>query len=239
MAGMRSLTLFPRWLVLPCIPWLTFLVLVLPDSAFSQVTSPSAATASAAGWCSNALYSSLSTIGQGCPAGSSTQAQLQSHSGFLDTFLLFPEHDNDGDGVPDEDDPDDDNDGIPDVAELAGTWFSPATPTDMMSADSDGDGDGDRQEADAGTNPTNETSVFAITEISTVNGEVHITWQSRRGVHYHLLGAPDVTRLRSDPSILDTITPADGDPPWYETESRSVLPADSNRVYRAQKTDFE
>lgn len=113
-------------------------------------------------------YLSISSIQNESATGISDSSNTTHYGGFISVFALAPSLDTDGDGIVDEDDPDNDNDGLSDIEEITGTRFSPPVPTDPNNPDSDNDGMSDRQEALAGTDPTNGNSRFVVTVVQNI-----------------------------------------------------------------------
>ena len=203
--------------------------------AAAQVLETSRVLAGAGGALSNALRRGVSVAAQPAPAGLTTNAARVNWSGFLQTFVLFPVRDADGDGRADENDLDDDSDGVADDAELEGRAFEPPTPTDPLTADSDGDGSADGAEAGAGTNPRDAASLLRITQIEALPDGVAVRWQSREGYRYRLLAGDSVSGLLTAPESAGEVTATGGVGPWREAASALTnAPAGSQRVYRIE-----
>lgn len=182
-------------------------------------------------WSSNSIFRSFSAVNQATPPGETSNTKIINQAGFLTTFVLAPYLDSDSDGMIDENDRDDDDDGLNDDDELVGTPFDPATPTDPLSADSDNDGARDAQEAAAGSNPRDATSLLHIIAMARADGTVHVTWQARNGYTYELVGAADLETLNASPLIIDTVSAAGGTPPWYRTTAISMRPAETDTTF--------
>jgi hypothetical protein len=111
---------------------------------------------------------------------------IVNQAGFLNTFVLRPALDTDGDGLVDELDGDNDNDGLRDSEELAGTAFFPTTVTDVNDADSDDDGVSDSAEAIAGTDPGSDAIHLHITAVDRVGDDVLLQWQASTNRTYRV-----------------------------------------------------
>jgi hypothetical protein len=192
----------------------------------------------AGGVLSNRFFATLSATCQPGPVGHTSSSSNLNYSGFLNTFLLHPGLDNDGDSLPDENDPDDDADGLSDADELSGLAFDPVTGTDAMQADSDGDGVSDGLEAGAGTNPWDPNSLFHITRIHYGFDEDVVFWQSRSGVTYSLLWATNILDFPSGIRTAATVTASDGVGQWLQSETSATnLPVTPRRFYRISISD--
>ncbi len=194
-------------------------ILLFSTSAHAGVTEESRTLAGGGGWGSNQLVRTFSVVGSLAPGGAARNSSFVSQAGFAPSMVLHPAVDTDADGVIDENDPDDDGDGIGDANELSGDGFDPATPTDPLRADSDGDGATDGDESVAGTNPHDPDARLQITDARPQGTDVVLTWQSRGGYHYELLGATSMNALAISPSLLDSHTAGGGAAPWYEVLS--------------------
>ena len=187
------------------------------------------------GWVSNATYQSVTSVGQPCPVGSASDPFYLNLSGFLQTFILNPDLDSDGDGIADENDPDNDDDGLADADELSGSGFSPETPTDPQIADTDGDGLSDWAEAFAGSNPLDSGRFLRIISMSSEADAITITWESRGGYVYELLQANTAAGILTNSVVVDTVTAEGGIGPWYETETSATNePLSANAFYRVR-----
>jgi hypothetical protein len=182
---------------------------------------------------SNGTYICVTAVGQGCPVGATASSGHLLYSGFLHSFVMFTNLDHDADGLVDENDPDDDSDGLADATELRGSSFDPATATDPMNADSDGDGALDRAEAVAGTDPLDSTRRFFIVDLAYTNEATTIVWLGREGRRYEVLLATNAETIRTDASILDTVTAVNGSGPWQETLASYTHDTNmDSRIYR-------
>lgn len=166
----------------------------------------------------------------------STNGALQNYAGFLGTFVLRPDLDHNGNGLPDEYDADNDGDGLGDRLELAGTAFSPTSTTDLNRANSDGDPADDGEESVAGTDPNDPDAYLTILNIARAGSNVDITWRARGGKSYRFLGH-DGPSYDLPATVLGTQTVAGGSAPWY-VRTNTVQDAGSGlldaRYYRIQ-----
>lgn len=144
--------------------------------------------------------------------GASSHGALVHQAGFLNSFLLQPALDSDGDGLANELDLDNDGDQLADAIEISGVSFSPATPTGVNLADTDGDEVSDGAEAAAGTDPTDPFSVFEIYGKQHPDGN-QILWTARGGKTYILRAATNL--IAGDFTPLVTNIAVGGAAPWY------------------------
>ena len=165
---------------------------------------------------------------------------LRNYAGFLGTFARRPDLDHDGNGLPDEWDDDNDGDGLGDGAEIAGSDFAAAwgvaAPTDLNAPDSDGDGAGDDHELQAGTDPNDAASQFAITEIQREGPGARVTWKGRGdGTGYRVLGHDGAYAPPADE--LDVVVVADpGLGVWHAAEGTWLDPDETaGRHYGVEK----
>lgn len=152
-------------------------------------------------------------------------------AGFLQTFLLKPGLDTDGDGVADEADRDNDGDGLGDAAEIGGTAFVPATATEVNQRDSDDDGASDGEESVAGTNPRDADALFSIAGLRNTEGVRSVSWIARSNKTYTIRYA--ATPAGAVTNVLDTVTATGSAPaPWQvTTQTVTDASADPLRVY--------
>lgn len=165
-------------------------------------------------WSSGGTYSNISAVAQPGGVGISTDGSLRNHAGFLNTFVLRPDLDTDGDGLANEWDADNDNDGLVDETELAGTAFSPTSVTDPNSVDTDGDEADDGAEAVAGTNPLNENARFEIVWLASDEASANLGWVARGGKTYAILAAQELADTNAF-SAIGTTNVTGGVAPWY------------------------
>jgi hypothetical protein len=204
----------------------------------SQTSEVSRVVDAAGGLSSNSLFTTIYAACQPGPVGHTSSSGNLNYSGFLNTFLLHPDLDNDRDTLPDENDPDDDDDGLSDRDELSGLSFDPVTGTDALRPDSDGDGASDGQEAAAGTDPWDLNSFFHITRIHYGRGEDVVFWQSRSGMTYSLLWTTNMLGFPSGARTAATVTASDGAGAWLQSESAATnVPGVTRRFYRISIPD--
>ncbi len=165
---------------------------------------------------------------------------LRNYAGFLGTFALRRDLDHDGNSLPDEWDDDNDGDGLEDGAELDGRDFAAAwgvaAPTDLNAPDSDGDGAGDGHELQAGTDPNDADSLFAITDIQREGPGARVTWKGRGdGTGYRVLGRDGEYAPPTDE--LDVVVVADpGLGVWHAAEGTWLDPDETSaRHYGVEK----
>jgi len=181
-------------------------------------------------WSSGGSYSNISAIAQPGGIAVSRNGDLINYAGFLNTFVLKPGLDTDGNGIPNEYDPDNDADGIDDLGEILGTNFNPETASEVNVADTDADGIIDGQEAVAGTNPQDANSALQIVSITEDTGSREIQWEARQDKTYIIRAGDDAT-VYPLPDELDTNTVVTvGSGPWQVTTGTYTDVASSTNV---------
>ena len=167
-----------------------FLLFAL-NAAHADYTNVSSVLDGAGARSSAGSYSNISAVAQPGGVAVSSGGGLVNYAGFLNTFVLQPGLDTDGDGLADENDLDNDDDRLTDEQEIAGSEFAPTTPTKVNVADSDGDGIADGDEAVAETNPDDINANLKITSIEQVGADIDVTWIARQDKDYAVRGTDD------------------------------------------------
>lgn len=219
------------------------LVLFFAGAAAAQISQSSSVQDGAGGRAAGGDYALAAAAAQ--PGGVRASAAggpggLRHQAGFLGTFILRPDLDRDGDGLPDESDDDNDGDGLEDAAELAGSDFEAAwgvaAATDPNAGDSDGDGAGDGHELAAGTDPADAAGFFAITAIHREGAGARVSWKGRGdGTGYRVLGRDGSYAPPTDE--LDVVVVTDpGIGVWHAAEGTWLDPDEiSARHYGIEK----
>lgn len=187
----------------------------------------------AGGNASNLQFVAHTSSGQFQPVGSAQSSSMYARLGFMNSFVMDPTTDTDGDGAIDENDRDDDNDRLSDLDEITGAGFSPTTATDPLLADSDSDGMDDGAESIAGTDPTDANARLIITNIQRNGNLLSLAWTGRAGRQYDLVADHAVTELNGSTQIVSRVTGSGGTAPWFETIASSTnLPIRDGQVFR-------
>lgn len=172
-------------------------------------------------------------IGVSYEGGSANYAGgMINRAGFLNTFVLRPDIDTNGNGLADELDPDNDADGLWDHWEISGEKFLPNTPTHPNLIDSDGNGTSDFDEMIAGTNPNDPASAFVIVNIEADPGTQEITWQARgNNERIYVVRAIDESYDDTPATVIWSNTVAGGNAPWYDTDATVTDVSGNSRFY--------
>ena len=194
-------------------------------SAGAQFTNRSSVLDGSGTISSGGGYTNISAAGQPGGIAVSTGGSYVNQAGFLNTFSLKPSLDSDGDGLADEIDMDNDHDQLADATELAGSAFSPITPTLINLADTDGDGIADSAEAVAGSNPTDPNSLLEIVAITNAAGSRFITWQARGGNQKTYIVRGANTAFGPYTTVVFSNTVAGGSAPWFDAIGNAGDPA--------------
>jgi hypothetical protein len=187
------------------------LMLFCATAARSETNVTSTVLDSAGGRAAGGSLAVVSAVGQPGGVQIMTGNDRALYPGFLNTFVVRPGLDTDGDGLVDELDGDNDNDGLADTAEVSGSAHGYVTSSDPNAADTDEDGTPDAEEAFAGTDPGNDAEQLKITGVLRDGSGVQITWQARGGKSYGIYAAdaPD-----SAPTRLGDVSAEGGVGPW-------------------------
>jgi hypothetical protein len=175
-------------------------------------------------------FTNISAAGQPGGIAVSSGGSFVNQAGFLNTFMLKPGLDTDGDGLADELDQDNDGDGLADATEIGGSGFSPTTPTQVNVADTDGDGIPDGAESVAGTDPTNIDALLEIIRITQVGGQ-DISWIARGGKTYVVHARTNLLAGTFTP--IATNTAVGGTAPWFVTTNAIVDASNINAEFYA------
>lgn len=218
---------------------MAFALLLVTGStvAFGQYTNRSSVLDGSGVVSSGGGYTHISASGQ--PGGISVAmagtlplnaGTIVNQAGLLNTFFVRPNLLSVR-GVPVEADPDNDGDALSDVAEVTGSSFSPATPSDLNNPDSDTDGFPDGAEALAGTNPNDDDFALRITAITDVTGQRFVAWLARGNNErtYRVLTSPDLTTPFSTVIFSDTV--AGGTYPWYAVTNVIADASATNKLF--------
>lgn len=182
---------------------------------------------------SGGALTNISAAGQPGGVAVSEGGSFVNQAGFLNTFLLKPSLDTDGDGVVDELDQDNDNDGLTDISEINGSSFSPFSPTHVNMADTDGDGIIDGFEAASGTDPDSEDSFLRLVAISNAPLGRGIAWLARGNNEktYVVRAFEDLDIMNG--AVVYSNTVAGGSAPWFAVTTSVVSVSSTNNQYFA------
>ncbi len=199
----------------------------------AQYTNRSSVLDSAGSESSGGGYTNQGAGGQPGGIQESTGGSLVNQAGFLQTFSLKPGLDTDGDGLADELDRDNDNDGLADATEIAGSSFTPNTPTLVNLADTDGDGQLDGWEANAGTDPNNLNSLLKLVAISNAPAGRGVAWIARGNNQkiYVVRASSDARQPYS--TVIFSNTVAGGSAPWFAVTNAITDPGAPNQQFYA------
>jgi thrombospondin type 3 repeat protein len=192
--------------------------LLLPLGAAAASNLTSSVLDGAGGSSSGSSLELISSAAQPGGISVSSGGDWVNSAGFLNTFILQPGLDTDGDGLPDELDPDNDDDSVTDTDEVTGAAYAGPGATDPNDFDSDSDGMQDGQEAAAGSDPNDSSMYLHLTEIDG-NGaptEMSVQWQAQAGKTYEVYSLNAATDPRPG-TYLGEVTAAGGVGPWFST----------------------
>lgn len=191
--------------------------LILASCAWAQsYTNLSHVFDGAGEWSAGGTLSNITAIAQPGGVADSSGGTVWNQAGFLNTFVLRPFLDTDGDGLADEVDPDNDCDTLMDGVEIAGASFSPTTATDPNAADTDDDGAPDGAEAAAGTDPLDSTAFLRIVSINSVSNGMEVGWVARSNKTYRVMGERNLLAIPAFSNRIDEVlATGTASPPWY------------------------
>ncbi|HMP71626.1 MAG TPA: hypothetical protein PKE55_00010 [Kiritimatiellia bacterium] len=156
-------------------------------------------------------------------------------AGFLNTFVMFPNLDTNGSGLPNELDPDNDGDGLWDHWEVSGEKFTPNSPTDPNLADTDGNNISDYDESIAGTNPNDPNAGLIIIDLENAGANREVTWTARgNNERIYVVRALDDSFGATPSAVIWSNTVGGGLAPWYETTETIADSAGNSRFYAVE-----
>jgi len=213
--------------ILSKVGWLVAFGMISSHQAFAQFTNRSSVMDGSGGQSAGGSYTNFSAAGQPGGIQESSGGSYVNQAGFLQTFMLKPGLDTDGDGLANEIDQDNDGDQLTDATEISGNGFTPVTSTQVNQADSDGDDVIDGAEAAAGTDPTDAMSIFEVFRIAQSSGQ-QILWTARGGKTYIIHVRTNL--LSGEFSPIATNLAVGGSAPWFVVTNSFVdvssLPAE-------------
>jgi len=208
-----------------CVAWSGF-----SFTASAQFTNKSSVLDGSGTRSSGSSFTNISAAGQPGGIAVSSGGGFVNQAGFLNTFMLKPGLDTDGDGLADELDQDNDNDGLADATEIGGSGFNPTTPTQVNVADTDGDGNPDGAESVAGTDPTNIDAFLEVIRIAQAGGQ-DVRWIARGGKTYVVHARTSL--LAGNFTPIATNTAVGGIAPWFVVTNSMVDVSSVNAEFYA------
>lgn len=203
--------------------------------SWGQVSQTSSVLDGSGSRSSGGAYTNLSAAGQPGGIAVSSGGGYVNYAGFLNTFVLQPGLDTDGDGLADEVDADNDGDTLADATELAGDAFDPSSPTDLNDPDSDGDGSSDGAEAVAGTNPGDPNALLVMTDIQNLGPAREVAWTARGNEEKTYVVRAATAPDQPYDTVIFSNTVAGGAAPWYEVTATAAHPTNAaGRVYAVE-----
>ena len=117
------------------------------------------------------------------------------------------------------------------MAEITGSAFDPATPTDPNNPSTAGDGVSDGAKALAGTNPDDPNASLRITAITNAAGQRFIAWlaHGHNERTYRLLAASDPRQPFA--TVIFSNTVAGGTYPWYVVTNVVADDSATNKLF--------
>jgi len=214
--------------------WVFALVACLAvSSARAQFTNRSTVLDGSGAVSSGGGFTNISATGQPGGITESSGGGYVNQAGFLNTFLLKPGLDTDGDGLANELDQDNDDDRLGDVAEIAGSGFNPTTTTLVNVADSDGDGMADGFEAVSGTDPNNLDAHLRFVAISHSASGRDVAWLARgNSERTYVVRTAPAPGLPPN-TVIFSNTLSGGAAPWFAVTNTLTHASASNTQFYA------
>ena len=113
--------------------------------------------------------------------------------------------------------PDNDGDGLGDTAEITGSSFNPATPTDPNNPDTCGSGMCDGEKAVAGVNPLDPNAEFCILALTNAAGARYLAWRAHGNNERTYVVYSTTNAMQPYSTVVFSNTVAGGSYPWYVT----------------------